>query len=152
MGILFFLHYRIVVITKQPLFYSNFLLIFANAPSNLRNFGGCHSSACYLPFISLSYDQLASCMIVHFSAHILKWELVCKFGVRFSYIYYYFWPQFTVPCMKLMIFLIFNNLFIYQVLYTRIYRRCSLYSFLYDFLMLYVAFCTFVYHHHRSPV
>ena len=23
------------------------------------------------------------CMIVHFSANILKWELVCKFGVRF---------------------------------------------------------------------
>ena len=26
---------------------------------------------------------LASCMIVHFSAHISKWELVCKFGVMF---------------------------------------------------------------------
>ena len=25
----------------------------------------------------------ASCMIVHFSAHISKWELVCKFGVIF---------------------------------------------------------------------
>ena len=25
----------------------------------------------------------ASCMIVHFSAHILKWKWVCKFGVRF---------------------------------------------------------------------
>ena len=28
-------------------------------------------------------ELLAFCMIVHFSAHILKWELVCKFGVRF---------------------------------------------------------------------
>ena len=28
-------------------------------------------------------EPLASCMIVHFSAHISKWELVCKFGVIF---------------------------------------------------------------------
>ena len=28
-------------------------------------------------------EPLASCMIVHFSTHILKWELVCKFSVRF---------------------------------------------------------------------
>ena len=28
-------------------------------------------------------EPLASCMIVHFSAHIWKWELVCKFGVIF---------------------------------------------------------------------
>ena len=36
----------------------------------------------------------------------------------------------TVPCMKLVIFLLYNNLFIYQVLCTLIYRRRSLYSFL----------------------
>ena len=28
-------------------------------------------------------EPLASCMIVHFSAQISKWELVCKFGVIF---------------------------------------------------------------------
>ena len=41
-------------------------------------------------------------------------------------------PRFTVSCMKLvMIFLLCNNLFIYQVLCTLIYRRRSLYSFLF---------------------
>ena len=35
-----------------------------------------------------------------------------------------------VSCMKLVIFLLYNNLFIYQVLCTLIYRRRSLYSFL----------------------
>ena len=29
-------------------------------------------------------EPLVSCMIVHFSAQILKWELVCRFGVRFD--------------------------------------------------------------------
>ena len=28
-------------------------------------------------------EPLVSCMIVHFSAHISKWELVCRFGVIF---------------------------------------------------------------------
>ena len=47
-----------------------------------------------------------------------------------SYIYY-FLPRFTVSCMKLVIFLLYNNLFIYiHVLCTLIYRRRSLYSFL----------------------
>ena len=44
--------------------------------------------------------------------------------------YIYFLPLFTVSCMKPMIFLLCNNLFIYQVLCTLIYRRRSLYSFL----------------------
>ena len=63
-------------------------------------------------------------MIVHFSAHISKWELVCKFGVIFHI--------FIISCLctKPVIFLICNNLFIYQVLCTLIYRRHSLYSFL----------------------
>ena len=39
-------------------------------------------------------------------------------------------PRFTVSCMKLGIFLLYNNLFIYQALCTLIYRRRSLYSFL----------------------
>ena len=68
-------------------------------------------------------------MIVHFSAHISKWELVCKFGVIF-HIQYYSLPLFTVSRTKPVIFLLCNNLFIYQVLCTLIYRRRSLYSFL----------------------
>ena len=43
---------------------------------------------------------------------------------------YYFLPLFTVSCMTLVIFLLYNNLFIYQVLCSLIYRRRSLYSFL----------------------
>ena len=35
-------------------------------------------------------------------------------------------------CMKLVIFLLFDNLFIYQVLCTLIHRRRSLYSFLFN--------------------
>ena len=49
-----------------------------------------------------------------------------------SYIYN-FLPRFTVSCMKLVIFLLYNNLFIYQVLCTLIYRRRSLYSFLWNY-------------------
>ena len=43
---------------------------------------------------------------------------------------YYFLPLFTVSRTKPVIFLRCNNLFIYQVLCTLIYRRRSLYSFL----------------------
>ena len=46
-----------------------------------------------------------------------------------SYIYY-FLPLFTVSRTKPVIFLLCNNLFIYQMLCTLIYRRRSLYSFL----------------------
>ena len=74
-------------------------------------------------------EPLASCMIVHFSAHISKWELVCKFGVIFHI--------FIISCLcsrfhvrNQWFFLLCNNLFIYQVLCTLIYRRRSLYSFL----------------------
>ena len=42
-----------------------------------------------------------------------------------SYIYH-FLPLFTVSCIKPMMFLLCNNLFIYQVLCTLIYRRRSL--------------------------
>ena len=52
-----------------------------------------------------------------------------------SYVYY-FLPLFTVSCMKPVIFLLCNNLFIYQVLCTLIYRRRSLYSFLLNHLMI----------------
>ena len=43
---------------------------------------------------------------------------------------YYFLPRLTVSCMKLVIVLLYDNLFIYQVLCTLICRRRSLYSFL----------------------
>ena len=39
-------------------------------------------------------------------------------------------PRFTFSCMKLVIFLLYNNIFICQVHCTCIYPRCSLYSFL----------------------
>ena len=64
-------------------------------------------------------------MIVHFSAHISKWELVCKFGVIFHI--------FIISCLCSRFHLRnqwFCYLFIYQVLCTLIYRRRSLYSFL----------------------
>ena len=48
-----------------------------------------------------------------------------------SYIYD-FLPRFTISCMKLVIFLLYNNLFIYLVLCTLIYCRRSVYSFLTD--------------------
>ena len=53
-----------------------------------------------------------------------------------SYIYH-FLPLFTVSCMKPVIFLLCNNLFIYQVLCTLIYRRRSLHSFLMNKLRAY---------------
>ena len=73
-------------------------------------------------------DELASCMIVHFLAHISKWELVCKLGVIFHI--------FIISCLgsrsmhDTSDILLYNSLFTYQVLCTRIYRRRSLYSFL----------------------
>ena len=84
---------------------------------------------------------LASCMIVHFSAHISKWELVCKFGVIFHiFIISCLCPRFHVWNL---IFLLCNNLFIYQVLCTLIYRRRSLYSFLYS-VYFYIWFITVI--------
>ena len=68
-------------------------------------------------------------MIVHFSAHILKWELVCKFGVRFQ-IFIIIFCSVHGFMYETSDFLLYNNLFIYQVLFTLIYRRHSLYSFL----------------------
>ena len=72
-------------------------------------------------------------MIVHFSAHISKWELICKFGVIFHIFI-------VIPCLcsrfhvwNQWFFLLCNNLFIYQVLCTLIYRRRSLYSFISDY-------------------
>ena len=63
-----------------------------------------------------------------------------------SYIYY-FLPRFTVSCMKLVIFfLLYNNLFIYQVLCTLIYRRRSVYSFLIEVVVTYMIHCSMCVH------
>ena len=68
-------------------------------------------------------------------AHISKWELVCKFGVIFHI--------FIISCLcsrfhvwNQWFFLLCNNLFIYQVLCTLIYRRRSLYSFLLSYTLI----------------
>ena len=70
-------------------------------------------------------------MIVHFSTHISKWELVCKFGMIFHIIII------SCLCSRFHVrnqwFLLCNNLFIYQVLCPLIYRRRSLYSFLWKY-------------------
>ena len=65
----------------------------------------------------------------HFSAHISKWELLCKFGVIFHI--------FINSCLgsrfhawNYWCFLLYNNLFIYQVLCKLTYSRRGLYSFL----------------------
>ena len=63
-----------------------------------------------------------------FGSH-FKMRVGMKVWSDISYIYN-FLPRFSVSCMKLVIFLLYNNLFIYQVLCTLIYRRRSLYSFL----------------------
>ena len=49
-------------------------------------------------------EPLASCSIVHFSAHILKLKLVCQFGVSIHIFIIISCPWFTVSCMKLVIF------------------------------------------------
>ena len=66
---------------------------------------------------------------------IIAEQIICTIslssGTKYdiSYIHYHFLPRFS--CMKLvMIFLLYNNLFTYQVLCTVIYRRRRLYSFL----------------------
>ena len=63
-----------------------------------------------------------------FGSH-FKMRVSMKVWSDISYIYY-FLLLFTVSCMRPMIILLCNNLFIYQVLCTLIYRRRSFYSFL----------------------
>ena len=66
----------------------------------------------------------------------LRWMSQNTTDVILSYLWsdisyiYYFLPLFTVSRTKPVIFLLCNNLFIYQVLCTLIYRKRSLYSFL----------------------
>ena len=50
--------------------------------------------------------------------------------IDISYIYYYFLPRFTGFMHETSDFLLYNNLFIYQVLCRLIYSKRSLYSFL----------------------
>ena len=76
---------------------------------------------------------LASCMIIHFSAHILKWELVCKFGMmEWDFIYLLLFLALVHGFMHETsdYILLYKNVFIYQVLCIVTYCRCSLYSFL----------------------
>ena len=67
-------------------------------------------------------EPLASCMIVHFSAHISKWELVCKFGVIFHI--------FIISCLCSR-FHVRNQLFFYSVI-TFSYIKCIVHSYTVD--------------------
>ena len=69
-----------------------------------------------------------TCLLHHsplFGSH-FKMRVGMQVWSDISYINYCF-PRFTVSCMKLVIFLLYNNIFIYQVLCKVTYR--SLYSF-----------------------
>ena len=81
-------------------------------------------------------NQLPPAWLSAFRLTFWNKELVC-FGV--SYIYYCFLPRFTVSSMKLVIFFLLYNIFIYQVLCTLIYRRRSLYSFFLNHCWRYVG-------------
>ena len=61
-------------------------------------------------------------MIVHFSAHISKWELVCKFGVIFHI--------FIITCLCSR-FHAWNQWFFYSVI-TFSYTKCFVYSYTVD--------------------
>ena len=67
-------------------------------------------------------EPLASCMIVHFSAHISKWELVCKFGVIFHI--------FIISCLCSR-FHVWNLWFFYSVI-TFSYTKCFVHSYTVD--------------------
>ena len=67
-------------------------------------------------------EPLASCMIVHFSAHISKWELVCKFGVIFHI--------FIISCLCSR-FHVRNQWFLYSVI-TFSYTKCFVHSYTLD--------------------
>ena len=61
-------------------------------------------------------------MIVHFSAHISKWELVCKFGVIFHI--------FIISCLCSR-FHVWNQWFFYSVI-TFSYTKCFVHSYTVD--------------------
>ena len=77
-----------------------------------------HSSLLYIHVD----EPLASCMIVHFSAHISKWELVCKFGVIFHI--------FIISCLCSR-FQVRNQWFFYSVI-TFSYTKCFVHSYIVD--------------------
>ena len=64
----------------------------------------------------------ASCMIVHFSAHISKWELVCKFGVIFH--------TSIISCLCSR-FHVWNKWFFYSLI-TFSYTKCFVHSYTVD--------------------
>ena len=67
-------------------------------------------------------EPFASCMIVHFSAHISKWELVCKFGVIFHI--------FIITCLCSR-FHVWDQWFFYSVI-TFSYTKCFVHSYTVD--------------------
>ena len=67
-------------------------------------------------------EPLASCMIVYFSAHISKWELVCKFGVIFHIL--------IISCLCSR-FHVRNQWFFYSVI-TFSYIKCFVHSYTID--------------------
>ena len=73
-------------------------------------------------FIQHVDEPLASCMIVHFSVHISKWELVCKFGVIFHI--------FIISCLCSR-FHVRNQWFFYSVI-TFSYIKCFVHSYTVD--------------------
>ena len=106
-----------------------------------------HINNCNVTFQSYCVFSPSFCLVsVWYHKRFWAWRLVAVeigaienwhcyyYHYYYYYYYYYFLPRFTVSCMELVIFLLYNNLFIYQVLCTLIYRRRSLYSFLYVLL------------------
>ena len=78
-------------------------------------------------------------MIVHFSAHISKWELVCKFGVIFHIFIFCLCSRFHVR----------NQWFFYSVI-TFSYIKCFVHSYTVDvvFTLSYEWACASLHTHH----
>ena len=83
---------------------------------------GCFRQLILLAAFGAVDEPLASCMIVHFSAHISKWELVCKFGVIFHI--------FIISCLCSR-FHVRNQWFFYSVI-TFSYIKCFVHSYTVD--------------------
>ena len=84
-------------------------------------------------------NHLPPCMIVHFSAHISKWELVCKFGVIFHI--------FIISCLCSR-FHVWNQGFFFYSVITFSYTKCFVHSYTVDviFTLSYTACCEAVWH------
>ena len=104
------------------------LRIFSRGVSGLATDSPCGVGAVDKP--------LASCMIVHISAHISKWELVCKFGVIFNI--------FIISCLCSR-FHAWNQWFFYSIIrsfYSFLlssYVSLSLFKFKFKFNYIYIT-------------